>query len=109
MRFLLPILLMIPTPSFAWERLGDAEIEAALAGRLVIFDAYTFQSFSAQGRTQYVTERAADGFWTSQDGRYCVSWPPSEAQDCYTLERDGDRLRFTSEAGVASVGTYAPE
>ena len=86
----------------------DAAITALLAGQVVVFDAYTYQSFGADGRTQFVTERMADGLWEARDGRYCSQWPPSERWDCYDLSVDGQDVRFTSDTGVTSAGVIAP-
>jgi hypothetical protein len=109
MKWLALIVALTPQMALAWERLDGAGIEAALVDRRVIFDDYTQQTFTSQGRTQYVTERAADGYWQVDGGLYCVSWPPSLTVECYALEVEGDRLRFTSTDGVSSVGTYAAD
>ena len=89
----------------AWERLDDAGIEAALSGRILRLDAWTHQVFHADGRTEYHTERYAEGVWSARDGRYCSIWPPAADWTCYDLAREGDRLRFTNDAGIASIGT----
>lgn len=109
MRWIALVAGLTPEAAMAWERLDSAGIEAALADRRVVFDNHTYQTFSSQGRTQYVTERAADGYWQADDGLYCVSWPPSLIVECYKLEIEGDSLRFTSADGAASVGTYAAD
>ena len=89
-----------------WQRLGDEAIREALAGRTLIFDAYTFQTFAADGSTQFVTERASDGRWEARGGQYCSTWPPSDLWTCYDLERAGDRFRFIGPDRSVSEGAY---
>ena len=105
MRTMLMAVMLCPGMALAWERLDDAGIEAVLADRVVRYDAWTTQVFLAGGRTEYHTERFAEGAWKAEGGRYCSLWPPAATWTCYDLERDGDRLRFTNDAGVPSVGT----
>ena len=94
-----------PGVAGAWDRLDDDGIVEALSDRQVRFDAWTVQDFRADGATVYRTERYAEGRWRAQDSRYCDRWPPAEVWTCYDLHREDDRLRFTNDAGVASVGT----
>lgn len=91
-----------------WVRLTtDDQIAAALAGRTVIYDAYTRQSFDPAGGTVHVTERMATGRWEARDGRLCTNWPPSAAWRCVTLEMQGGEIRFISDTGLVSRGAYA--
>ena len=105
MRGLVVAAMLWPGAALAWERLDDAGIEAALADRVLRYDAWTTQVFFADGRTEYHTERYAEGSWRAEGGRYCSVWPPAASWTCYDVDRDGDRLRFTNDGGVESIGT----
>jgi len=102
-------LLMWPAAARAedWTRVSeDAEIYAALSDRILRYDALTFQSFGADGDTQYITEWTSDGRWAAQGGQYCSIWPPSDIWTCYDFELLGEQARFISEDGSVSVGTF---
>lgn len=88
-----------------WTLLDDAGIMATLAGNTVQYDAYTVQSFAEDGKSLFVTERAADGIWAARDGKYCIAWPPSEQWECFDLYQAGDKVRFVAEDQSASEGT----
>ena len=90
-----------------WVRADEAAIRAALGDRTVRFDAYTVQHFGADGETEFVTERAANGRWTVQDGQYCSQWPPTERLECYDVDLAGDRIRFIYHTGAVSEGVFA--
>lgn len=109
MKILVMSLAMLPTALWAddWVPLtDDAAITAALADRVVVYDAYTLQRFGAAGDTQYVTERMSRGRWAAREGQYCSTWPPSDAWYCYDLQINGDRLRFISADRSVSEGAY---
>jgi hypothetical protein len=108
MRWIVLIAALWPGLACAeWVRLTtDAEIEAALAGRVLIHDRHTAQSFTAGGETLHVTDRAAAGLWEARDGRYCSAWPPGETWTCYELEVQGPRLRFRAQDGRVSEARY---
>lgn len=91
-----------------WQRLlDDTAITEALAGQVVVYDAYTRQYFGPNGATQYFTERASDGRWAARAGQYCSVWPPSDTWACYDLEINGNQVRFTSADRSQSVGAFA--
>jgi len=111
MRRIVMALAMVCAPAAAaadWVPLtSDDQITAALAGRVLIHDAYSAQRFEATGETLHVTDRAAAGLWEARDGRYCSNWPPSETWTCYDLALDGNRLRFSALGLAPSIATYA--
>lgn len=84
----------------------DAEIQAALADRVVRYDALTFQRFGAAGDTQYMTERASEGRWAARGGQYCSVWPPSDTWTCYDFQVNGEQVRFIGADRSISVGSY---
>ncbi len=101
--------LLTPMMVFAEEWVPlfeDAEIEAALADRVVRYDALTFQRFGADGDTQYMTERASEGRWAARGGQYCSVWPPSDTWTCYDFQVNGELVRFISADRSISVGSY---
>ena len=109
MKNALAILALLPTPLWAqdWTQLSDdAAITAALSDRVIIFDAYTRQTFGAAGDTQFVTERLSNGRWAARGGQYCSTWPPSDIWDCYDFQVNGDRVRFISSDRSVSEGEF---
>lgn len=109
MRMIWVVLALLPGVVAAqdWVRQDDAGIMAALADRTLRFDAYTLQHFRADGATQYITERAADGRWSVRAGQYCSVWPPSDLWACYDVYVAGDAVQFVGSDRSVSTGTYA--
>lgn len=102
------ILLASPAVAEDWVLvLDDAGVTAALAGRTLIYDAYTQQTFGPDGDTTYITERASDGRWAARAGQYCSVWPPSDIWACYDLHLSGERVKFIGSDRSESIGTYA--
>jgi hypothetical protein len=89
-----------------WTRLDDAGIRAALAGRVLAYDAHTRQAFHPDGATRYYTERVADGLWDVRDGQFCSQWPPSDGWECYTVDISGQDVRFVGASGHVSTGRF---
>lgn len=110
MRIVWFLVLLAPLSAAAeesWLRLmNDAAIEQALAGRTVVYDAYTMQTFAASGATQYITERAASGLWDVRSGQYCVVWPPSEDWACFDVQISDQRIRFIATDDSVSEGVF---
>ena len=106
MRYVWTFLVMMPVQALGWERLDTGAIAEALTDRSLQYDPHTIQHFRKSGVTEYITERYTEGRWQARDGQYCSQWPPSERWECYDVEREGDRLRFTGAGGAVSVGTY---
>lgn len=103
------ILAISPTLVSAedWTQLrDDAAIKDALSDQTLVYDAYTFQQFSADGATRYLTERVSDGRWAARGGQYCSVWPPSDVWTCYDFEVKGGQVRFISSDQSISVGTF---
>lgn len=95
-----------PAAAQDWESVAaDEVIFESLAGRTIIYDAYTTQYFGPDGDTRFVTERAADGRWTARGGQYCSQWPPSDRWDCYDIQLRGDDVKFIGADQSESVGT----
>ena len=91
-----------------WEPLRkDTAVIDALAGRTLVYDAYTFQRFGKLGDTQYITDRLSEGKWEARAGQYCSQWPPSDVWACYDIEVNDDRVRFIGSDRSISTGTYA--
>lgn len=86
---------------------SDAEIAAALSDRILRYDAYTMQTFAADGETRFITERVSVGRWAARAGQYCSTWPPSDRWDCYDIQISGDTVRFIGSDRSTSDGTYA--
>ncbi|SEW03596.1 hypothetical protein SAMN04488515_0755 [Cognatiyoonia koreensis] len=108
MRFIAMLTLMAgPVAAEDWSPLiTDDAIYGALAGRTLIYDAYTRQQFGADGSTQYITERFSEGRWAARDGQYCSQWPPSDGWTCYYIELNESAVKFISPDRTESVGTY---
>ena len=100
--------LQAATAQEGWVRLNAAGIVAALADVTVRYDAHTLEVYRTDGTTRLITERVADGLWEVRDDRFCSSWPPSTVWTCYDVDRAGDMLRFTGDAGHASTGQRMP-
>ncbi len=108
MRFV-AVIAMLAGPAAAQDWIpvfDDAQITSTLAGRVVIYDAYTSQNFGANGDTRYITERVSDGRWTARGGQYCSQWPPSDRWDCYDIQLRGDQIKFVAADRAESVGTF---
>lgn len=108
MRFMaVMIALAGPAAAQGWEPvIDDQEIFETFAGRTVVYDAYTYQQFGADGDTRFVTERAADGVWAARDGQYCSQWPPSDLWDCYDVQLRGEEVKFIGRDKSESAGTF---
>ncbi|MEL6952160.1 MAG: hypothetical protein AAFN09_03875 [Pseudomonadota bacterium] len=98
-----------------WRALNGAELAALLSEGRWVYEDGAWQEFRPSGRTLYTSAEPSWGRWQAQNDRYCSQWPPSDAWDCYDVERDagfapGDRVRFVDDWGNATVGTrIAPE
>lgn len=109
MRITLALVLILglgPAPVLAdgWARLAGDEITRALGSRVLGYPDGSLQDFFADGRTLYGDSY---GRWEVRGDRYCSQWPPSERWDCYVVDQSGLDLRFTDDAGVATIGRYA--
>ncbi|MCB4455552.1 hypothetical protein [Leisingera sp. McT4-56] len=90
-----------------WRSLSGEEVRAALEGKRLVYSSGAWQEFRASGRTLYNAGHDSWGYWDVRDGKYCSAWPPSDLWACYTLESDGEALRFVGESGEATTGRYA--
>lgn len=96
-----------PVRGGEWRILNAAEVQTALEGRRLVYGSGAWQEFRASGRTLYNAGQDSWGYWGVRDGKYCSAWPPSDLWACYTLESDGEALRFVGEGGEATTGRYA--
>ncbi len=101
------LLAAAATEASAWDRLDDAGVRTALNGTRLIHDA-AWQEFRASGRTLYNAGQDSWGYWEARGNQYCSQWPPADGWACYTVDRDGDRVRFTGESGTPTEGRIAP-
>lgn len=92
-------LMVFATPALAWEAMPVAD----LAGLTVRF-ADAVQSLAADGRTVYTGNEPSHGRWRDQGGLYCSVWPPGDSWNCYSLERDGNTVRFIADDGTVTEG-----
>jgi hypothetical protein len=106
MRIVWMLLVLWPGAAFAWERLDDAGITAALSDRSLQYDQYTLQHFRKSGVTEYITERYSEGRWAARDGQYCSVWPPSDRWECYDVEAEGQSIRFIGSDGSIAQGSH---
>ncbi len=106
MRYLWVVMIVCAGPATAWEALTGAQIEVALSGQTLVYDAHTLQHFRADGQTDYITERASTGRWAARGDQYCSTWPPSDTWTCYDVEAEGDAIRFISPDGSMSEGRF---
>jgi hypothetical protein len=102
--FLFCLLLAPPALAEDWHPLDGPAIRTALESRSLIYDDNTTQDFRSDGRTLYGTD--SWGKWRVDGDRYCSAWPPSDAWACYDMAQDGLRLKFISDDGSESIGTY---
>lgn len=102
--FLIPLLLATPALAEDWQRLDGPAIRAALESRSLVYEDGTTQDFRPDGRTLYGTD--SWGTWRVDGNRYCSAWPPSDAWACYDMAQDGQRLKFLSDDGSETIGTY---
>lgn len=100
-------LAVAPVWAAEWRVLTGDEVQAALEGRRLVYGDGAWQEFSASGRTLYHAGHDSWGYWGVRDGKYCSSWPPSDLWACYTLESDGQAVRFSGEGGDIATGRYA--
>jgi hypothetical protein len=56
------------------------------------------QYFGENGTTMYLSNSSeSEGTWrVADDGKYCSVWPPSPAEACYTVTRQGEELIWYS-------------
>jgi hypothetical protein len=56
------------------------------------------QYFSESGSTIYLSNGSqSEGTWRiADDGKYCSVWPPSPAESCYKVTRQGEELIWYS-------------
>ena len=95
-----------PVAAEPWTVLDGAGVEAALKGRVIVYENAT-QDFRASGRTLYVFGgRDSWGYWRVQGDRYCSQWPPSDLWACYDVAVSGDRVRFAGDGDDVTDGTY---
>jgi hypothetical protein len=86
-----------------WQRLEGQGITAALTARVLGYPDGTLQDFFADGRTLF---GESWGRWEVRGDRYCSQWPPSDRWSCYTVDQSGLDIRFTDDAGAATIGRY---
>jgi hypothetical protein len=87
----------------AWERLDGPAVATALGGQVLAYPDGTQQSFLADGGTVYGESR---GQWEVRGDQYCSVWPPSDRWACYDVDRQGQDIRFTDDAGNATLGRF---
>ncbi|MBM2577701.1 hypothetical protein JQC91_15445 [Jannaschia sp. Os4] len=98
------LLLLLAAPAAAWTPV--AEVEAALAGRTVDYDAGAWQRFDPSGATLYHAGAPSWGRWAARGGAYCSEWPPADGWVCYRVEIEEDRVRFVDDRGGFTEGTF---
>lgn len=106
-RFALILALMAgPAAAEDWQPMAGDEIRTALEGRTLHY-ARAWQAFRSSGRTLYNAGQDSWGYWRVQGHQYCSMWPPSDLWACYTMERQGDALRFVGEGDDITEAVYA--
>lgn len=94
-----------------WRQLNGVQIEAALDGRSLQYEAAT-QVFYKSGKTLYDAGHPSWGAWRIQGDRYCSEWPPNAGWDCYNFDQRVDaetgsiEMRFISDTGHETRATY---
>jgi len=107
-RFALLALMFCALPAMAeeWVAMSGDEIQDALTDRRLAY-ANAWQEFRASGRTLYNAGEDSWGYWAVQGNQYCSLWPPSDLWACYTMDRQGQKLRFVGQHGDITEAIYA--
>ena len=106
-RFALMIALVAaPVAAEQWQPMTGDQIRAALEGRKLQY-ASAWQEFRSSGRTLYNAGKGSWGNWRIQGDSYCSQWPPQDLWACYTMDRNGDRLRFVGPGNDITEAAYA--
>ncbi|UWQ34471.1 hypothetical protein K3555_08320 [Leisingera sp. M527] len=100
-------LTVSPLAAAEWRALSGEDVQAALAGRKLVYGSGAWQEFRASGRTLYNAGHDSWGYWGVRDGKYCSTWPPSDLWACFVLESDGAAMRFVDESGGITTGRYS--
>ena len=102
------MLCAMSSASAAPQVMTGAEIREAFSGNTIdgvwgAAETSYKQYFDPSGSTIYVQEgsRPSQGIWWTNRNRYCSNWPPSTAESCYEVRRDGDRLLWVAPGGEA--------
>ncbi len=90
-----------------FQTLTGAEILDALSGHRLEYNNGASQTFDASMYTQYFSGGPSSGQWAVRDDQYCSVWPPSDLWACYTVERQGDVIRFVGSGGDITEGVYS--
>ena len=91
-----------------WRVLNGAEVQGGAGGAAGwSMAAAPGRTSTCSGRTLYNAGHDSWGYWGVRDGKYCSTWPPSDLWACYTLESDGEAIRFVGEGGDITTGRYA--
>jgi hypothetical protein len=101
--------LLVAAPSIstaAEQSLSGDEIVRVLSGATLYGgeNAEIEQIFQVQGLTIYIERGSvSQGAWSVKDNRYCSIWPPTTAESCYEVLRDGGQVIFVSRTGTRYV------
>ena len=87
-------------------RLTGEGIVAALQDRALVYDDGATQDFRASGATLYNAGSDSWGTWAVRGDQYCSQWPPTDGWTCYDVALSGRFVRFLSDDGSYSEGTY---
>jgi len=106
------IFAMTPMAAFAFEKLQDKDsLITALDGRALTMGLFRL-SLQVTGDGQISGTAMGWGItgeWTWQDGLFCreMDWSGMAiAPDCQLVEQNGDKMRFTSNAGKGRSATF---
>jgi len=90
----------------AGDGLTGPQITQALSARVLGYDKGASQTFFADGRTLYETDKPEWGRWRVQGDLYCSQWPPSDRWVCYGVTRDGPDIGFVAGDGSVVTGHH---
>lgn len=106
---------LVALPAIAAEAMSNEEIRASFAGNTLdgvwgpSKTPYK-QFFDANGSTTYVEAggRPSQGRWWTRNNTYCSSWPPSSAESCYEVRRDGDTFLWVAPGNALYPSKMLP-
>ena len=104
------LLCIFAAPALAqtdWVPMTGPEVQAALTGKTLRYNADTVQDFRASGRTLYTHKgQESWGYWGVRGDQYCSQWPPSSLWECYDMARTQGAVRFIGTSGDQTDGIY---
>ena len=100
------MVVLLPTAALAGDGLSGPQITGALSARTLGYKDGQTQTFFADGRTLYESDKAEWGRWRVDGDQYCSQWPPSDRWSCYGVTRDGQDIGFVAGDGSVAVGRY---